>query len=177
MWGTTGSRLDVNKRTNMKIRSHLIVAMLLAASLKVCAQLPVVRHPNQKLLLTSPDPKLEKNKRLVYDYWRTILEAAHVELGDKFLLDSYMQHNPNVPTGARGLLDLLAKVRQPTEICDSIKSPLVNIVAEGDYVILSFAHEFPDPKDNSKKYTTTLFDMFRIENGKVAEHWDAARRE
>ena len=30
--------------------------------------------------------------------------------------------------------------------------------------------------DSTKKYTTTWFDMFRIENGKIAEHWDTAEK-
>jgi len=35
----------------------------------------------------------------------------------------------------------------------------------------------PDPKGPAKKYTTTWFDMFRIENGKIAEHWDPALKQ
>ena len=50
------------------------------------------------------------------------------------------------------------------------------IVAEGDRVILSFVREAPDPKDPSVKYTTTWFDMFRIVNGKIVEHWDSATK-
>jgi predicted SnoaL-like aldol condensation-catalyzing enzyme len=34
-----------------------------------------------------------------------------------------------------------------------------------------------DAKDPAKKSTTTWFDMFRIENGKIAEHWDCAPKE
>ena len=37
---------------------------------------------------------------------------------------------------------------------------------------LSMANGHP-----AKKYTTTWFDMFRIENGKIAEHWDPAVRQ
>ena len=40
----------------------------------------------------------------------------------------------------------------------------------------SFVREVAEPKDTSKKYTTTWFDMLRIENGKIAEHWDPATR-
>ena len=57
---------------------------------------------------------------------------------------------------------------------DTIKEALISIVAERDLVVLSFVVEYPDPKDNSKKYASTWFDMFRIENGKVEEHWDGA---
>ena len=61
-------------------------------------------------------------------------------------------------------------------IAPAVKAPLVSIVAEGDMVVLSFVRELADPKDPAKKYTTTWFDMFRIENGKVAEHWDGAQK-
>lgn len=57
---------------------------------------------------------------------------------------------------------------------DYLASPLVSIVAEGDLVVLSFVREGVDPKDASKTYTTTWFDMFRIESGKIAKHWDPA---
>ncbi len=57
-----------------------------------------------------------------------------------------------------------------------MSAPLVSITAEGDIVILSFVRELADRKDPPKKYTTTWFDTFRIENGKIAEHWDRAER-
>jgi predicted SnoaL-like aldol condensation-catalyzing enzyme len=44
-------------------------------------------------------------------------------------------------------------------------------------VVLNFVQEVPDPRDPSKKYTTTWFDMLRIENGKLAEHWDSALKQ
>jgi len=57
---------------------------------------------------------------------------------------------------------------------DTIKAPLIAITADGNLVTLVFKQENQEPKDPSKKYTTTWFDMFRIENGKIAEHWDPA---
>lgn len=59
-------------------------------------------------------------------------------------------------------------------IVDTIKAPVVAIIAEGDLVVISFAAKLPEPTDSTKTYTTTWFDMFRIENGKLAEHWDGA---
>ena len=57
-----------------------------------------------------------------------------------------------------------------------MKAPLVAIVADGDYVVLAFARENADPADSAKKYTTTWFDMFRVQDGKIAEHWDPAQK-
>ena len=35
----------------------------------------------------------------------------------------------------------------------------------------------PHPDDETKTYTTTWFDMFRLEDGKITEHWDSAKIE
>ena len=143
---------------------------------KTFAQLPVVPLANQKILLQSNDPKLAANKKLVYDCWREILEAGHLELVDKYLAENYMQHNPNVATGRKGFVELFSKFAKPQPIVDTIKSPVVAIVAEGDLVVISFASKLPEPTDSTKTYTTTWFDMFRIEDGKLAEHWDGAQK-
>ena len=141
------------------------------------AQVAPTTYHNQKSWLYSKDTKLAENKKLVYDFWREVLEAGHMELAPKYMTETYIQHNPNVPTGRQGFIDFFSKFRRPQPIVDSIRSPLISIVAEGDYVVLSFSRVLPDPKDSTKKYMTTSFDMLRIENGKVAEHWDAALKQ
>lgn len=141
------------------------------------AQVAVKPHPDQELLLASPDPKLAANKRLVYDFWREVFEAGHMELAPRYMAESYIQHNPNVATGRAAFIDFFSKLAKAKPIEPRIKAPLVSIVAEGDLVVLSFVRETVDPKDTAKKYTTTWFDMFRIEAGKIAEHWDPAQKQ
>ena len=141
------------------------------------AQLAVQASADQDQLLASADAKLAANKRFVYDFWREVFEGAHMELADKYMAESYIQHNPNVPTGRAAFVEFFTRVRKPVPIEARIKAPLVAVVAEGDYVILSFAREYADPKDATKKYSTTWFDMFRLENGKIAEHWDPALKQ
>lgn len=152
---------------------------LLAAALLLCscatagkaARPAPTRH---EALLASPDPALAANKRLVYDFWREIYEAGHLELSEKYLTDAYIQHNPNVPSGRAGFVEFFAKFKKPGPIGHSVETPLIAVTAERDLVILSYPKEYPDPKAPSKTYVTTWFDMFRIENGKIAEHWDSA---
>jgi predicted SnoaL-like aldol condensation-catalyzing enzyme len=127
-------------------------------------------------MLASADPQLAANKRLVYDFWREVFEGGHMELADKYLADSYIQHNPMVPTGRAAFVEAFSKRVKPVAIEPRIKSPLIAIVAEGDRVVLSFVREYDDPAAPGKKYTTTWFDMFRIENGRIAEHWDPATK-
>ncbi|PTT35902.1 hypothetical protein DBR23_22240 [Acidovorax sp. HMWF018] len=130
----------------------------------------------QPKLLQSSDAQLEKNKRLVFDFWREVFEGGHMDLAERYLSDGYIQHNPNVPSGRKGFVEAFSKVKKPQPIASYIQSPLVAITAERDLVVLSFGKEYPDPKDPTKTYRTTWFDMFRIEDGKIAEHWDPALR-
>ena len=131
---------------------------------------------DQKGWLKSDNSTLAKNKRIVYDFWREVLEAGHLELAEKYMKESYIQHNPNVPTGRQGFIDFFSKIRKPQPIVDSIKGPLIAILAEGDRVVLVFKRELNEPNDTSKKYLTHSFEMLRIEDGKVAEHWDSATK-
>lgn len=49
--------------------------------------------------------------------------------------------------------------------------------AKGDFVWLIWEHEDKDPRDASKTYHYNSFDILRIQNGKVQEHWDDARKQ
>jgi len=132
---------------------------------------------SQKSMLYSKDAKLAKNKKIVYDFWRSVLEGGHLELAPQYMLETYIQHNPNVPTGRQGFIDFFSKFAKARPIVDTIQGPLIAIVAEGDRVVLSFKATHRDPKDPARTYTTTSFEMLRVENGKVAEHWDSALKE
>jgi predicted SnoaL-like aldol condensation-catalyzing enzyme len=48
--------------------------------------------------------------------------------------------------------------------------------AQGDLVLLVWDHEEKDPADASKTYHYDSFDASRIKNGKIVEHWDAAKK-
>jgi predicted SnoaL-like aldol condensation-catalyzing enzyme len=159
----------------MTLSKWTIAAMTLAVALPLAAhaQVAVERSKNQDALLKSSDPHLAANKRLVYDFWRSVLEGGHLELTDKYLAEGYIQHNPSVPTGRSGFVKFFSAFYKASPIDTHIKAPLVSIVAEHDKVVLSFVQPLPDPKDATKTYTTTAFDMFRVENGKIVEHWDS----
>ena len=156
-------------------RQWMLVAILMACFAPAAlAQVPVTPNPDHEAMLQSKDPQLAKNKRFVYDFWREVFEAAHMELASGYMAEGYIQHNPRVPTGRQAFIDFFTKVRKPAPIEARVKAPLVAMMAEGDLVVMAFAREYAEPNDASKKYTTTWFDMFRIVEGKIAEHWDPA---
>lgn len=153
--------------------------ILLFAALSLLAgvaqsQVPVTPNPDHESMLQSKDPQLAKNKRFVYDFWREVFEAAHMDLAPNYMAEGYIQHNPRVPTGRQAFIDFFSKVRKPLPIEPKVKAPLVAMTADGDLVTMVFVREYPEPSDPSKKYTTTWFDMFRIADGRIAEHWDPA---
>ena len=120
---------------------------------------------SQKSMLYSKDTILTKNKKIAYDFWRSVLEGGHLELAPQYMLETYIQHNPNVPTGRQGFIDFFSKFAKARTIVDTIKGPLIAIVAEGDRVVFSFKDVCPDPKEPSKQYTTTSFEMLRLKMG------------
>src|SRR6201996_1213977 len=154
--------------------SFALLATLAIAPLTASAQLPVQAAADQSALLASADPQLAANKKLVYDFWREVFEAGHMDLAPRYMAEGYIQHNPNVPTGRAAFVAFFTQFVKPKAIQPTIQAPVVTIVAEGDQVIISFVRTMADAKDPAKKSTTTWFDMFRIENGKIAEHWDCA---
>jgi predicted SnoaL-like aldol condensation-catalyzing enzyme len=151
----------------------LLAAALMAA--QALAQVPVEVHPNQLELLESKDPELAANKRLVFDFWREVLQAGNAARAPELMAEGYIQHNPGVPTGRAAFMRLFGQ-SAPRAVKPTIDD-LVSIVAEGDLVVLAFRRSLPDLENEGQTYTTTWFDMFRVEKGKIAEHWDYGTKE
>jgi predicted SnoaL-like aldol condensation-catalyzing enzyme len=154
----------------------LVILLALGASsaTPALAQIPVAVHPDQQALLKSDDARLAANKKLVFDFWREVFQARNMDLAPKYMAETYIQHNPTVATGRKAFVDFFGRFeRQPVK---PIIDNLVTMIAERDYVILAFRRELPDPRNPGQTYTTTWFDMLRIENGLIAEHWDYGTR-
>ena len=129
----------------MKITHYLLAVLLSTLAFAAHAQVPVTPNPDQESMLRSADPQLAKNKRFVYDFWREVFEAAHMDLAPGYMAEGYIQHNPRVPTGRQAFIDFFTKVRKPAPIDARVKAPLVAMMAEGDLVVMAFAREHPEP--------------------------------
>jgi predicted SnoaL-like aldol condensation-catalyzing enzyme len=145
--------------------------LVMAAAAPAMSQVIATAEGQQKLL-ESPDPKLAANKRLVYDMYREIVQGGHAELVEKYFTPEYIQHNPNVQSGRDALAAFLRGSRPVRPVEPTIALPLLNIIAEGDIVLVM--NQRPEKDDKGEKYLTTWFDVYRIENGRIAEHWDPA---
>jgi predicted SnoaL-like aldol condensation-catalyzing enzyme len=141
------------------------------------AQVPPTAAPDQAALLKSADPQLAANKKLVFDMWRAIIQGGHIELAPKYFTEGYIQHNPNVATGRDAMVAFMKGSRPVRPIEPTITFPVIAIMAEGDLVMLATVSYSPDPEAPGHKYAGTHFDMFRIEDGKIAEHWDSVAKD
>jgi predicted SnoaL-like aldol condensation-catalyzing enzyme len=111
-----------------------------------------------------------RNKAVVRDFYTTVLIDRDVDAAPRFLRPDYIQHNPNVPTGLNGFMDTFhARFAQPPPA--DYKRELLNIVAENDLIIV-YVRQTWTSRDG-KHHQALVFDMFRVQAGKIAEHWDA----
>ena len=131
---------------------------------------PVVAHPDQLSLLHNDDAALAANKRLLFDMWRTVLNAGQLERADEYVALDYIQHSPFQRSGRQALKDTFSVIPRREEIPAEMRPAPVSILAENDLVVFVAVDEFAEP-DGSDTYTTTHFNLFRVANGRLSEHW------
>ena len=123
------------------------------------------------------EDKYKANKQLVLDFFRVVFEAENVGAADQYLAPDYIQHNPLVATGRDGFVNYFkAKWKAPKPVKAKLEDAPVEVMAEGDLVTLMWKVNKPDPQDKSKTYEAFWFDMFRVKDGKLVEHWDCATK-
>lgn len=118
----------------------------------------------------------KKNLEIATVEFKDILQYGHVELAEKVMAPTYIQHNPNVPTGRAAFVDFFSKIRKPEPIQAGWKNKPTLMFASGPYVFLIVKRQEKDPNDATQTYPAYWFDMVRVENGLIQEHWDAATR-
>jgi predicted SnoaL-like aldol condensation-catalyzing enzyme len=120
----------------------------------------------------------QANLKLVLDWWRECIEGRHLDLTSNYQSDDYIQHNINVPTGREGFVKFFSRMGPPVNpIPARLSSEPVVRFAKGDFVLLVWEREAKDPADETKTYKYNTYDLLRLENGKVQEHWDYALKQ
>ena len=102
--------------------------------------------------------QLEENKKTVAAFYDAALNQKDFDAASKYLGARYTQHNPVAADGPEGLKAFIAFLN---------RSEIKRIFADGDYVIVH-VHAVREPGTRGN----AIIDIFRLENGKVVEHWD-----
>lgn len=158
----------------MKLHLSLCaLALLVLGPAGLSAQAPVQASSDPESLFTDPDPQLNANKQVVLHIVRDLLEAGHWADAPKYLTERYIQHNPNFASGREPIMKAFGRGQpRPIPGPNAWRTKVAAVVAEGDLVVVATRREMPNPRQQGQTYTTTWFDMWRIQDGKADEHWD-----
>ncbi len=108
--------------------------------------------------------KTAENKALVEAFVTDVLQGkAPEKITDYISTESYTQHNPMVANGLDGLGAALAAMAEAGQVMAYTDTHMV--VAEGNFV-------FTASEGTLGRQHTAFFDLFRVEDGKIVEHWD-----
>lgn len=154
------------------MKKYFILVFLVVFGTPALAQVPVTVIPaeEQAAWLETGTAEDRADKRLAYDFWRKVLVARDMDAAMEYMHEDYIQHNPNIPTGRAPFVQVFGRMGSRPEL-DHIED-LVAITADGGYVTMAFQRVLDNPNVEGQTYTTTWFDMFRVENGMIVEHWD-----
>jgi predicted SnoaL-like aldol condensation-catalyzing enzyme len=110
--------------------------------------------------------QLGANKRIVRE-WHELALRTPEEAVAKYIGPNYRQHNPGSADGPESLIQTMKWFRQNFP---ELRMEVKRIIAEGDLVVLH-SHLIMKPGDRG----SAVVEMFRLENGRIVEHWDVAQ--
>ena len=111
-----------------------------------------------------------KNRDLVIRFYNAIYQQDYALLRDLARPD-YIQHNPHFETGIEGLIRTLMSRPQRGPNSPPVQAlEFVRTVSEGDLVVT--LRKVPVPPNAPTGAEKANVDFFRVQDGKIAEHWD-----
>jgi predicted SnoaL-like aldol condensation-catalyzing enzyme len=105
------------------------------------------------------------NKALVLAGIKGVFIDRDPTVLDRLFSDDYLQHNPQIPNGTEAIKALLGSLPADFKYEPGL------VVAEGDYVTIHGRYFGWGPKP------MVAVDIFRVANGRIAEHWDVMQEE
>ena len=118
------------------------------------------------------------NREIIEMLCKEVFNGHSFKMLDQYMRDDYIQHNPDVPQGKAGFKKFFTNTfKSIPDFGYTIK----RIVAEGDFVMLWAATTgthtggaWLDHPPTGNKINIDVVDIFRVQEGKIAEHWDVA---
>jgi predicted SnoaL-like aldol condensation-catalyzing enzyme len=145
---------------NMKKLHPIAIALLLAATaMNVSAKAPKNHQPKKEIKME------QSNKQVAINAMNAFFKDYSAEGINAYFAKDYIQHNPNVPTGIEPVIGFAPLLKQAGTTTQNHR-----ILVDGDFVVMH--NTYNNAEAFGAKQVVT-FDVFRIANGKVAEHWDA----
>lgn len=104
------------------------------------------------------------NKEVVAAMYKEFFNDHDVDAALKYVKEDYIQHNPGVTQGRAGLMEGFA---QKFKVEPTFHLEIQQMIAEDDKVVVYLKNVDPEGKTKCR-----VVDIYRLEDGKLAEHWD-----
>jgi len=109
------------------------------------------------------------HKSLIRDFYRRAVAQGDIAFAEQLISDNYSQHSAALKPGKAGVLEALNLMKQmPKPASTTTAAPFMRLIAEDEYVITNLSFDWGGKQK-------VVVDLFRFENGQVAEHWDAVQ--
>jgi len=113
------------------------------------------------------------NKKLVLNFYAELEMPNQAQriagIAERFIAPGYIQHLEGAKNGREALVQDFQN--RPAGGKPLPPAKLIALMAEGDKVIQVTSRDMPDPATGGTK-PAFIWNMFRIEKGQLAEHWD-----
>ena len=117
----------------------------------------------------------EANKKLYRDCLETMVNQRQPAAADRCFTENFIEHNPNLPQGLAGRKEFVARLLAGFS---DYHGEIQDMLAEGDRLVVRTLWTgtqdgpFLGLPPSGRKVRFATADFFRIDNGKLAEHWD-----
>lgn len=106
----------------------------------------------------------EQNKKLIEDFYRDFFNGHDVNSALKYVREDYIQHNPGVDQGRAALMEAFG---QKFQEWPDFKLDIKMMISDEDMIAVYLKNV--DSEGNTK---CRVVDIYRIQDGRLAEHWD-----
>jgi len=108
---------------------------------------------------------MRSNKEIITEFYETVFNKWDLSQLDRFMKDDYKQHSPEVADGKAGFIEFFNGF-----LAMKPHAEFIHIIEEGDLVCVFFRCTFANGA------VVKVFDLYRLEDGMLAEHWDCTMR-
>jgi predicted SnoaL-like aldol condensation-catalyzing enzyme len=127
--------------------------------------------------MENPKTQIEENKDIVRQFFNAIEKKQFIDVFDKIVATDYNDHLPGQKPGREVLKQYFAGLHGAF---DGLKLPIWFMIAEGDKVAVYNSVQGIHKADygpftaKGNSVDVQAFQLYRIENGQLAEHWEVA---
>lgn len=152
------------------MKKIILTVVLSVLSVSVFAQYPIPQQSPSMAMNAQERANLE----FVHDFWRDIVNGGNLDIATHYMSPDFISRNPNVAAGRDAFIETLRS--NPLLIQNRGQTTPEVQIAKDEYVFFMWASFIVNPMEPAIVYKYNTLDLFRLEDGKIVEHWDGAHK-